>query len=418
MGVSPARQAAFDILLRVETSGAFSDELLHSARTGALDERDRGLAFELVMGCLRRQGDLDDRIAGFSRRGPGQLDAEVRIALRMGCYQLGFLSRIPAHAAVSESVELARRARKRSAAGMVNAVLRRVADEKAEAASPEKSHPEWLYQRWKEHFGEEGAGALAAANLETPKTYLRLSAELGLEETVDRLRREGVETAATEIPGCRLVLAGRAAATRCVAEGRVYMQDISSQMVVPFLDLRPGLTFLDVCAAPGGKTRQAVELLSDGDGRAVAVACDLHLHRFRAMGRGTGEGFDRVVLDARNRLPFGRLFDRVLVDAPCSGTGTLARNPEIKWRLKPDDLVDLQQKQRRILSNALDCTASGGVLVYSTCSVEPEENRQVVEGVLGERSGFRAVEYMDRLPGRDAGDGFFACKILEAGTRG
>ena len=131
-----------------------------------------------------------------------------------------------------------------------------------------------------------------------------------------------------------------------------------------------------------------------------------------------GRAFDRVVADARSPLPFRRLFDRVLVDAPCSGTGTLARNPEIKWRLKPDDLVDLQKKQRRILSNALDCTASGGVLVYSTCSVEPEENRQVVEGVLAERSGFRAVEYMDRLPGRDAGDGFFACKISEAGTRG
>ena len=419
MGVSPARRAAFDILLRVETAGAFSDELLHSARTDALDERDRALVFELVLGCLRRQGELDDWIAGLSRRGPSQLDAEVRIALRLGCYQLGFLSRVPAHAAVSESVELVRRARKRSAVGLVNAVLRRAAGAPREgAASPERSHPEWLYARWRDHLGEQAPGAFVAANLETPRTYVRLNPRFPFEETIERLRGEGVETQPTELSGCRRIARGRAAATRCLAEGRIYIQDISSQMVVPLLDLRPGLSFLDVCAAPGGKTRQALELLADGDGRAVAVACDLHLHRFRAMGRGTGEGFDRVVADARNRLPFGRLFDRVLVDAPCSGTGTLARNPEIKWRLKPDDLVDLQKKQRRILSNALDCTASGGVLVYSTCSVEPEENRQVVEGVLAERSGFRAVEYMDRLPGRDAGDGFFACKISEAGTRG
>ena len=421
MGVSPARRAAFDILLRVETDGAFSDELLHSARTEALDERDRGLVFELVLGCLRRQGELDDRIARLSRRAAAKLDAEVRVALRLGCYQLGFLSRVPAHAAVSESVALVRRARKHSAAGLVNAVLRRVADGPGkEAASPERSHPEWLRHRWSDHFGEEAAGALVEANLKTPKSYLRLNARFPLEETVDQLRREGVETESTEIPGCRLVVGGRASTTGCLAEARVHLQDISSQMVVPLLDLRPGLSFLDVCAAPGGKTRQAVESLCAGEGRlgAPAVACDLHLHRIAAMGRAAGDVFDRVVADARNPLPFRRLFDRVLVDAPCSGTGTLARNPEIKWRLKPGDLVDLQAKQRRILSNALDCLAPGGVLVYSTCSVEPEENRQVAERVLRDRSGFRAVDWLDRLPGRDAGDGFFACKIVGAAPAG
>ncbi len=422
MGVSPARRTAFDILLRVETDGAFSDELLHSARTEALDERDRGLVFELVLGCLRRQGELDDRIARLSRRAAAKLDAEVSIALRLGCYQLGFLSRVPAHAAVSESVALVRRARKHSAAGLVNAVLRRAADAPAEAGSPERSYPEWLDQRWKEHWGEEAAGAFAAANLETPKTYLRLNARFPFEETIAQLRREGVETAATELPGCRVVVRGRVAETGCSEQGRVSIQDVSSQMVVPLLDLRPGLSFLDVCAAPGGKTRQAVELLRGGEGKlaAPAVACDVHLHRFRAMmpaGGGTldvGRAFDRVVADARSPLPFRRLFDRVLVDAPCSGTGTLARNPEIKWRLKPGDLVDLQAKQRGILSNALDCLAPGGVLVYSTCSMEPEENRQVVEGLLGEGSDFRAVDWLERLPGRDAGDGFFACKIVRA----
>ena len=396
-----------------ETDGAFSDELLHSARTEALDERDRGLVFELVLGCLRRQGELDDRIARLSRRAPAKLDAEVRIALRLGCYQLGVLSRVPPHAAVSESVELVRQARKHSAAGLVNAVLRRAADAPAEAVPPQRSYPEWLWQRWNGHFGEEAATALAAAGLETPKAYLRLNPRFPFAETVEQLRGEGVETEGTEIPGCRAVVRGRATATACFEQGQVSIQDISSQMVVPLLDLRPGLSILDVCAAPGGKTRQAVELLCDRDGRlgASAVACDLHFHRFRAMGAAADGAFDRVVADARSPLPFRRLFDRVLVDAPCSGTGTLARNPEIKWRLAPDDLVDLQAKQRRILSKALDCLAPGGVLVYSTCSVEPEENRQVVERVLAERSGLREADCLERLPGRDAGDGFFACKI-------
>ena len=299
------------------------------------------------------------------------------------------------------------------AAGLVNAVLRRVAEGSAEPGAPERSHPEWLYQRWKEHWGEEAAGAFAAANLETPKTYLRLNARFRFEETIAQLRREGVETAATELPGCRAVVRGRVGENGCSEQGRVSIQDISSQMVVPLLDLRPGLSFLDVCAAPGGKTRQAVELLCDREGRlgAPVVACDLHFHRFRAMGATADGAFDRVVADARGPLPFRRPFDRVLVDAPCSGTGTLARNPEIKWRLKPDDLADLHAKQRRILSIALDCLAPGGVLVYSTCSVEPEENRQVVEGVLCDRPGLRPVDGLERLPGRDAGDGFFACKI-------
>ena len=413
MGVSPARRAAFDILLRVETDVAFSDELLHSARTESLDERDRVLVFALVLGCLRRQGELDDRIARLSRRAPAKLNAEVSIALRLACYQLGFLSRVPAHAAVSESVALVRRARKHSAAGLVNAVLRRAADAPAEAVPPERSYPEWLCRRWKDHFGEEAATALAAAGLETPRTYLRLNPRFPFTETVEQLRSEDVETETTEIPGCRVLVRGQATATASFEQGRVDIQDISSQMVVPLLDLRPGLSLLDVCAAPGGKTRQAVELLCNNQGPLAApvVACDLHFHRFRAMVPHAGRAFDQVVVDAREPLPFRRLFDRVLVDAPCSGTGTLARNPEIKWRLKPGDLVDLQAKQRRILSHALDCLAPGGVLVYSTCSMEPEENRQVVEGVLGERSGFRSVDWLERLPGRDAGDGFFACKI-------
>ena len=175
MNVSHTRKIAFEILLRVETQMGFSDELLHSDRTNNLEERDQALVFELVLGCLRRQGELDYRIAQLSSRSLAQLDVEVRIALRLGCYQLYFLDRVPAHAAVSESVELVRLARKRSATGLVNAVLRRIAEDVEKLNFSGENHPRWLVKKWKDHFGEKTASALMGANLETAKTYLRLN---------------------------------------------------------------------------------------------------------------------------------------------------------------------------------------------------------------------------------------------------
>jgi 16S rRNA (cytosine967-C5)-methyltransferase len=414
MNVSPARQIAFEILLRVETRMGFSDELLHSYRTKNLEDRDQALVFELVLGCLRRQGELDYRIAQLSSRSLAQLDVEVRIALRLGCYQLHFLDRIPAHAAVSESVELVRLARKRSATGLVNAVLRRI-DSAEKSDFSGEAHPRWLMQRWKDHFGDKIASALMVANLETAKTYLRLNTRFPLAETIELLQQEGIKTNPTEVPHCLLVVSGRATKGKCYEQGRTHIQDISSQMVVPLLDLKPGMSFLDVCAAPGGKANQALELLLNKEGglEAPAIACDLHLHRFRRMKEVTKRQFHCVATDALHPLPFSQLFDRILVDAPCSGTGTLVRNPEIKWRLTAEDLSHLQSRQQRILSNAFTLLAPGGVLVYSTCSVEPEENQQVINNVL-RKSNFLALNYLERLPGRDAGDGFFACKISRA----
>jgi 16S rRNA (cytosine967-C5)-methyltransferase len=191
---------------------------------------------------------------------------------------------------------------------------------------------------------------------------------------------------ATDVAGCYRVVDGDGAGFR--------RQDIGSQSVVPLLQLQPGQRLLDLCAAPGGKTAQALE------SGVHAVACDVHLHRIRQL---TGTGADLLTLDGTRPLPFGRVFDRVLVDAPCSGTGTLARNPEIKWRLRPDDLEDLPRRQRALLDNALGVLAPGGLLVYSTCSLEREENEDVV--------GDRAVEVMRRIPGREAGDGFFAAVV-------
>ncbi len=354
MTIVPARQTAFAVLRRVERGGWASDLLL--AATAALDSRDAGLASEIVFGVLRYRAQLDFLIEHFG--GPRRLDAEVRLALRMGIYQLRYLERVPAHAAVAESVETVKRARKRSAAGMVNAVLRKVDRQPVPwpTREVELSCPEWLLARWERNYGRETARAIALAALEEPQKYVRVSA----------------------------------AGTR--------FQDIGSQAIVPLLELERGQSFLDLCAAPGNKTAQALEA------GVRAVACDLHLDRLRAL-----RGFvaDLVVLDGTQPLPLSRRFDRILVDAPCSGTGTLGRNPEIKWRLQPNDLADLHSRQAALLRNALAALAPGGRLVYSTCSLEPEENQEVV----AEAAPGRAAAVRERIPGSDAGDGFWAAVI-------
>jgi len=343
-----ARTLAFDILRRVESGSWASDLLL--AHSAGLDSRDASLAAEIVFGVLRYRAQLDFLVEHYAGRRP-RLDIEVRIALRMGIYQLRYLERIPPHAAVTDAVDLVKRARKRSAAGFVNAILRQV--DRDPVAWPsrevELSCPEWLLGRWERRYGAEAAGGIARAALREPEKYTR---------------------------GTRV-------------------QDVGAQSIVPLLELAPGQSFLDLCAAPGNKTAQALE------SGVRAVACDLHYHRLAQMKSLTA---NLVVLDGTRPLPFARRFDRILVDAPCSGTGTLGRNPEIKWRLTPADLDDLQHRQTALLANAREVLAPGGMLVYSTCSLEPEEN----EAVAGPAA---PLETLQRLPGRDAGDGFFAAVI-------
>ena len=344
--ISPAREAAFRILQRVEGGGYASDLL----RRETLSERDAALAEAIVMGVLRYRGQLDFLIDHYAGWRP-KLDEEVRIALRMGIFQLRYLHRIPAHAAVAESVELVKRARKRSAAGLVNAVLRKV--NRDPVAWPSLavawSVPVWMLARWDAQYGPEAAEKIARAALEEP-------------------------------PACLNPETGR-------------QQDIGAQSIVPLLAIEPGMTVLDLCAAPGNKTAQIVA----AGGRVVAA--DRYWNRLREVPSDAM----RVVLDASATLPFSAKFDRILIDAPCSGTGTLARNPEIKWRLKPGDFAEFQEKQRRMIARALAHLKPEGVLVYATCSLEREENEDVVRDY--------AARIHTRIPGRDAGDGFFAAAL-------
>jgi 16S rRNA (cytosine967-C5)-methyltransferase len=354
MAISPARQVAFRVLAGVAGGGYASDLLRRESES--LESRDAALAGAIALGCLRYQAQLDFLIGHFSQQPGGRaqrkLDQAVRIALRMGVYQLRYLDRIPPHAAVGESVELVKRARKVSAAPLVNAVLRRVDREPVEwpDRATALSVPAWMLDRWRDQFGDEAAEGIARAALEEPEAFIH--------------------------PGT----------------GR--QQDIGAQSIVPLLEIEPGMSVLDLCAAPGNKTAQALAL------GARVVACDRYLARVAEVPREAA----RVVLDATEPLPFSSKFDRILIDAPCSGTGTLGRNPEIKWRLNPADLAGFQARQRAMIMRAIAHLKPSGRMVYSTCSLEREENQEAV-------SGFHLIDTHARIPGRDPGDGFFAAVI-------
>jgi len=432
--VSPARAAASEVLRRVEEEGAFAAPLLAAADLSA---GDRALCYELVLGVLRRQLWLDRLAEHFAGRPASALDAPVRRALRLGLYQLRFLARVPARAAVNESVNLVHAARLRSAAPFVNAVLRRAAREKdfdpahnikdpLERLSVETSHPAWLVERWAADFGAEEARAFAHANNEAAPAAFRLN-PLRAEEALERLRASGATVAPSRLAPEAWRVEGAVPLLRELSEaGAVYMQDEASQLVAHVLGARPGERVLDACAAPGSKTTHLAALAGDG---ARVVAGDLHAHRLRVVAASAARQGLRsvrpVLLDAERALPFGdAAFDRVLVDAPCTGTGTLRHNPEIRWRLRPSDINELSARQLRILREAARVLRPGGRLVYSTCSVEREENEEVVAALLRERPDFKQIEAAPApghtllpsgaartWPHRDDADGFFVAAL-------
>lgn len=398
MDVSPARQAAFSILLRVERESAFAVELLHSSMLDDLSPADRGLAMEIVMGVLRWRSRLDESIARLSFTPFRKLDLEVLTALRMGAYQKQFLSKVPSHAAVNETVELVKQARKTSAAGLVNAVMRKMkrgfepgsaGAAGADHLASSLAHPKWLAGRWVEHFGYDQARAICEYDQRVPRTALRITGA-GDEEA---LAREGVRLEpGSLLANARLVRAGDVSATELFRKGQAAIQDEGSQLVAALVG--PGKRILDCCAAPGGKTAALATRLPG----AEIFAAELHPHRARLLRRMAPQENVHVITADATALPFAdAAFDRVLADVPCSGTGTLARNPEIKWRLLPEDLHDLQSRQMAILNAALRHVAPGGRLVYSTCSLEPEENEQVVAACLERDAAFSLVPVKEEL---------------------
>ena len=434
--ISPARVAAFHALKEIE-DGKFSSVALSELK-GDLSPLDRALAHELVLGVLRWQLHLDAIIEHFAGRRIDKLDAPVRRALRLAIYQLRFLSRVPPSAAVNDSVSLVALARLSSARAFVNAVLRRATREPdyspaSDIADPleriaiETSHPRWLVERWSHAFGIEQAKLMAVANNVPPPTAFRVVKSIADEkEVLEKLRSAGADLAPSKIAGSAWRVSGATAKVRELADdGEIYLQDEASQLVAEVVHAQPGDRVLDVCAAPGGKTTLIAERAGD---RADIQAMDVSPRRLTTIERTIQlhqlKSIKLMLGDAGVPLPFdSESFDRVLLDAPCSGTGTLRHNPEIRWRLKNDDIRVLAEQQQRFLSHAAKVIKPGGLLVYSTCSVEVEENEDVMQKFLSANDEFKQVSVdatSDLLttsgaartwPHRDETDGFFIAAL-------
>jgi 16S rRNA (cytosine967-C5)-methyltransferase len=458
--ISPARRIAYDVLHRVEADAAFASDQLHAQLGDKVSSADAALATELTMGVLRWRGLLDFLLEQVSSKPIARLDIPVAIALRLGLYQLRFLEKIPARAAVHESVEMVKRAKKSSAAPFVNAVLRKAAEQShvppalfvpeiagaAERLAILHSHPLWLVERWLARFGEHNTIALLEANNKTPHLSCALSDPGARDSVFEELSSAGLRVEPGRLLNSAFSVAGGSPSrTAPFREGRISIQDEASQAVALLLPVQAADRVLDLCAAPGGKTA----ILAREPGRMGRItAADRYSHRLRAVrvqiARLKLIAVDLVELDAESPLPFGRQFEKILVDAPCTGTGTLARHPEIRWRLTRTQIDELHRVQVAILRNALSQLAPGATLVYSTCSLEPEENEAVVEQALqlggkaalnfSKVSGPRILAtiarhleptldpsglldsdgYFRTLPYRDGTDGFFAA-VLERG---
>ncbi len=403
--ISPARRAAFEILMAVERGKAHSDDLLRGKAAEALSPADRNLATALVLGVLRRQIWLDEQIKRLLKKPNAKLDREVLIALRLGAFQLLFLERIPAHAAIGESVELAKQAGHRFASGMVNAVLRGVArggiqrlessDVSAELALAQ-AHPAWMVERWISFYGLVAARGICRHGQEQPALSLRIEGP-GVEA---ELGQAGIGLEPGEmLTAARTVISGDVTATAAFREGRVRIQDEGSQLIG---ELAAGealglnaKSILDACAAPGGKTL----ILAERNPQATIVAYEANARRLADLRERLAAHADHVecLLADATALEVESAFDVVLADVPCSGTGTLGRNPEIRHRLRPEDLPRQVERQRAILREALRAVRPGGRIVYSTCSLEPEENEQVVANVLAEGNNGRQVSFTSSI---------------------
>ena len=459
--VSHARKAAFHVLLAVERGHSHSDDLLRGKAVDALSAPDRHLATALVLGVLRWQIQLDHATRAFLTRPNAKLDAEIRIALRMGAFQILHMDRIPARAAIDESVGLAKQAGHRFASGMVNAVLRKLAASAALyqgttsvvpktptnlawALAPEVpssgspaanlalacAHPPWLVERWASFYGVEAARAICAHGQQQPTTTIRLvapNAEAELLQAGIKLEPASVLTAV------RTVVSGDITATPAFLDGRIRLQDEGSQLVAELAAVSHDQrleNILDACAAPGGKTL----ILAERNPEAQIVACEQSAPRLEALRHRLAGIADRIecrLADASALPAFASAqtndsaFDLALVDVPCSGTGTLGRNPEIRHRLRPEDLPRQAERQRAILSAALGAVRPGGSVVYSTCSLEPEENEQVVAAVLAATPIARTVSLDARIISlgnqkiitQEAADKLLCCLTAEGALR-
>jgi len=414
--ISPARLASFQVLHRIEKDKAFSSILLPKVEE-KLSQKDRKLCHKICLGVLRKRIFLDEIIKTLTQG--KKTDLEIKIILRIGLYQLIFLDKVPSHAVVNESVNLAEVCGKTKAKGFVNAVLRSYSPEKIvlpqdtiKRLSITESHPQFLVERWINQFGFDETVELLKANNEEAGLDFRFTART---------------SATTKDLLCKRSALSRDELLKLSDQGEIYFQDKASQMVASLVELNAGENFLDLCCAPGGKFTLVHYLLSEKlehqKSKALFVGADIFLRRLMTVRENCQklgvENYQLLACDAEKELPFkDESFDVILVDAPCSGTGTIRRNPEIRYFLKESDFVTLSEKQFKILENASKILKKGGRLIYSTCSLETEENENVVNTFLQKHKDFSPVEpnlpqnltsypFVRTFPHKDKTDGFF-----------
>ncbi|HZG74481.1 MAG TPA: 16S rRNA (cytosine(967)-C(5))-methyltransferase RsmB [Paenibacillus sp.] len=446
-----AREIALEALTAVEQEGAYSNLALNAALQRSKPEpREAGLATELVYGTIQRRNTIDAVLDAHLSKGAKKLQPWVRSLLRLSAYQLLFLDRVPTHAAVSEAVAIAKRRGHQGVSGLVNAVLRKLAANPGRPAPPagartaeriafEHSHPEWLVEEWVRAFGETTAERIAAANNEPPKASARVNPlRVDRAGLIEKLAEEGVEAVPSEATDDGVVATngGNLAFTEAYKAGLLTVQDESSMLVAALLDPAPGMRVLDCCAAPGGKTTQLAERMND---EGEVVACDIHPHKkdlIDGAARRLGlRSVQTLVADAAklHEQFEPASFDRILLDAPCSGFGVIRRKPDIKWTKTEADVAAIAETQRAILSSVAALLKPGGVLVYSTCTLEPRENERQVDAFLAAHPDFapdpslpegfprETAERCAAGPGRllvtpaDFGsDGFFMARLIRS----
>jgi 16S rRNA (cytosine967-C5)-methyltransferase len=437
---------AVEILNRIDQEGAYAEPLLDAALSGdaIVNPRDRGLLTELIYGTIRMRGRLDWIIGQLYHGNVAQLETAVLNIIRTGLYQIWFTDRIPSFASVNEAVEIARDASPASS-GLVNAVLRNALRKKDAiiwpdmVKDPEKaiavlhSHPAWLVRRLLAQFGMEETIAISRANNMIPPLALRVNTlKASREQTLAALAEAGIAAGPAPFSTDGIILSSPASGLRETApykEGVIRIQDEASQLIGQIVAPKPGEKILDLCAGAGGKTLHLAALMGN---RGSITALDLHSERLRMLRAEAGRLGASIVEtrtgDAATPAEgFRKVFDRVLLDAPCSGLGTLRRNPEIRWRLVPADLNKCMQTQKRLLKSAAECTRPGGRLVYSVCTVTPEENEIVIGDFLKNHPDFKLIPpanlppalidaqgYFRTSPHLQGMDGFFAALLVHS----
>jgi len=411
--ISPARTAAFDILRAVSSGTADLPAAIASARGRLKDERDAALAADIATGVQRWRATLDHLASAFARRPLARIDVDIIEILRLSIYQLLHLTRVPAAAVVDDAVDLAKRAGKKSAGGFVNAVLRSMSRSRRDLPLPARpgnaddraaaldyltitlSHPRWLAERWLDRLGFDAAEAWMQFNNAPALLTLRTNTlRINGEDLIRQLDSEDVRVHPGRFsPDALVVEDGRPLRGEGLDRGWFVVQDEASQLVARLANPQAGIRVLDTCASPGGKTTaMAAMMRSEG----LIVASDVRDRRIRLLRRtvsASGATNIRIVrADVLRPLPFSAPFDLVVVDAPCSGLGTLRRDPDIRWRRAESDLPSLAAAQLTMLQHASDAVAPGGRLLYSTCSSEPEENDGVVSAFLAGTSDFAPID--------------------------